>query len=251
MKKIYIKNRKRAIILVTMTVIMFIFVLINSSFGMKHYYNTGFITGIVTATKLNVRSGPGTIYSVVDTVNKNEYVRVFAGIGNWYIIQTDDDHVGMVSSQYLKAIYSTESEKTSSNNTSTQTTTVLTEDEKEVFNLINNKRIGAGLSALKIDDEVQNIARIKAKDLVDNNYFSHNSPTYGTPFQMLKSFGVSYKSAGENIAGNSSNSGAVEAWMNSEGHRANILNNSYNYTGVAVVKSNKYGKIFVQMFIGR
>ena len=251
MKKIYIKNRKRAIILVTMTVIMFIFVLINSSFGMKHYYNTGFVTGIVTATKLNVRSGPGTIYSVVDTVNKNEYVRVFAGIGNWYIIQTDDDHVGMVSSQYIKAIYSTESEKTSSNNTSTQTTTVLTEDEKEVFNLINNKRIGAGLSALKIDDEVQNIARIKAKDLVDNNYFSHNSPTYGTPFQMLKSFGVSYKSAGENIAGNSSNSGAVEAWMNSEGHRANILNNSYNYTGVAVVKSNKYGKIFVQMFIGR
>ena len=68
---------------------------------------------------------------------------------------------------------------------------------------------------------------------------------------MLKSFGISYKSAGENLAGNSSNSGAVTAWMNSSGHRANILNSSYNYTGLAVVSSPKYGKIYVQMFIGR
>ena len=108
-----------------------------------------------------------------------------------------------------------------------------------------------GLSALKIDDEVQNVARIKAQDMVDNNYFAHNSPTYGTPFQMLKSFGISYKAAGENIAGNSGNQGAVNAWMNSEGHRANILSNNYNYTGIAVVKSPKYGKVYVQMFIGR
>ena len=108
-----------------------------------------------------------------------------------------------------------------------------------------------GLSALKIDDEVQNVARVKAQDMVDNNFFAHNSPTYGTPFQMIKSFGISYKAAGENIAGNSTNQGAVNAWMNSEGHRANILSNNYNYTGIAVVKSPKYGKVYVQMFIGR
>ena len=66
---------------------------------------------------------------------------------------------------------------------------------------------------------------------------------------MLKSFKISYKSAGENLAGNSSNSGAVDAWMNSPGHRANILNSSYNYTGIGVVSSQKYGKVFVQMFI--
>lgn len=98
---------------------------------------------------------------------------------------------------------------------------------------------------------MQNIARIKAQDMVDSNYFSHTSPTYGSPFNMMKSFGISYKTAGENIAGNSSNSGAVNAWMNSEGHRTNILNSSFNYTGIGVVKSPKYGKIYVQMFIGK
>lgn len=87
--------------------------------------------------------------------------------------------------------------------------------------------------------------------MVDNNYFSHTSPIYASPFDMLKSYGISYKTAGENIAGNSSNSGAVNAWMNSEGHRANILNSSFNYTGIGVVKSPKYGKIYVQMFIGK
>ena len=102
---------------------------------------------------------------------------------------------------------------------------------------------------MQIDNELQNVARIKANDMVDNNYFSHTSPTYGSPFDMIKSFGITYKTAGENIAGNSSNNGAVNAWMNSEGHKANILNNSYNYTGLAVVNSPKYGKIYVQMFM--
>ncbi len=133
-------------------------------------------------------------------------------------------------------------------NTSTEG---LTSDELEVFNLINQQRANNGLPALKIDAEVQRVARIKAQDLVDNNYFAHNSPVYGTPFNMLKNFGISYNSAGENIAGNSSNSAAVTAWMNSSGHRANILNNTYNYTGIGVVSSPKYGKVYVQMFIGK
>lgn len=127
----------------------------------------------------------------------------------------------------------------------------MSSDEKEVFDLINKQRTNNGLSALKMDAEALNVARIKAQDMVDNNYFSHNSPVYGSPFDMLKSFKVSYKSAGENIAGNSSNSAAVTAWMNSSGHKANILNGSFNYTGIGVVKSSKYGKIFVQIFIGK
>ena len=138
--------------------------------------------------------------------------------------------------------------KPNANNT---TKSELTADEQEVFDLVNAKRVANGLSALKINDEVQNVARIKAQDMVDNSYFSHTSPIYGSPFDMLKSYGISYKTAGENIAGNSSNSGAVNAWMNSEGHRANILNSSFIYTGIGVVKSPKYGKIYVQMFIGK
>ena len=206
----------------------------------------------------------GTNYNVVTTVNKNEYIRVFAGVGEWYIIQTDKDYVGAVSKKYVKAIYPSTS---SSGNTSSGTTggssstgnsgtsgtqtSSMNSDEKEVFDLINKQRTNNGLPALQNDSEVQRIARIKAQDMVDNNYFSHNSPTYGSPFDMLKSFKVSYKTAGENIAANSSNSSAVTAWMNSSGHKANILNSSFNYTGIGVVSSPRYGKMYVQMFIGK
>lgn len=225
--------------------------------AMSHYQTVGTTTGLVTASALNVRQGPGTNYKAVTMIYKNEYIRVFAKIGDWYVIQTNGDYIGMVSSKYVKLIYpkSNNSNNQNTNNTTNNTTTnngnSLTADEKEVFDLINAKRTAAGLSALKIDAELQNVARAKAEDMVKNNYFSHTSPTYGSPFDMMKSFGVSYKTAGENIAGNSSNTGAVNAWMNSEGHKANILNSSFNYTGVAVVKSSKYGKIFVQMFIGK
>ena len=223
----------------------------NKSTAMSHYQTVGTTTGLVTASALNVRQGPGTSYKSVTLIYKNEYVRIFAQIGDWYVIQTDRDYVGMVSKKYIKLIYPQSSNSGSDSSNSNTTTNGLTADEQEVFNLINAQRTSAGLSALKIDEELQNVARVKAKDMVDNNYFSHNSPTYGTPFNMIKNFGISYKAAGENIAGNSSNQGAVNAWMNSEGHRANILSNNYNYTGIAVVSSPTYGKVYVQMFIGK
>jgi len=202
----------------------------------------------------------GTSYNVITTVNKNEYIRVFAGVGEWYIIQTDSDYVGAVSRKYVRAIYPSSSGSSnsgtggssSSGNTSSSTeTSNMNSDEKEVFDLINKQRTNNGLAALKNDSEVQRVARIKAQDMVDNNYFSHTSPTYGSPFDMLKSFKISYKTAGENIAGNSSNSSAVTAWMNSSGHKANILNSNFNYTGIGVVSSPKYGKMYVQLFIGK
>lgn len=243
-----IRIRKKHLIL-SICILMMITVFsfgTKTSFGMQHYYKVDFQTGLVTASKLNVRSGPSTKYGIVTTVNKNEYIRVFAGVGDWYIIQTDSDHVGAVSKQYVKAIYP--SSNTGGNNTANNQTS-LTSDEQETLNLINAQRTKNGLTALKIDNEVQRVARIKVQNMVNNNYFSHNSPTYGSPFDMLKSFKISYKTAGENIAGNSSNSGAVNAWMNSQGHRANILNSGFNYTGIGVVSSPKYGKMYVQMFI--
>lgn len=202
----------------------------------------------------------GTSYNVITTVNKNEYIRVFAGVGEWYIVQTDSNYVGAVSRKYVRAIYPSSSGSSnsgtggssSSGNTSSSTeTSNMNSDEKEVFDLINKQRTNNGLAALKNDSEVQRVARIKAQDMVDNNYFSHTSPTYGSPFDMLKSFKISYKTAGENIAGNSSNSSAVTAWMNSSGHKANILNSNFNYTGIGVVSSPKYGKMYVQLFIGK
>ena len=258
MKVIKIKRKTifkfSGLIVFTLMISMF-----TSSFSMQSYYNTGFTTGLTTSN-LNVRSGPGTNYKIVTTVPKNQYIRVFAGVGDWYVVQVEGDYVGAVSKKYVKPIYpktsssggsSTSGKSSTDTSSSSSNTTILSADEQEVFNLINKQRTSNGLSALKIDKEVQNVARIKAKDMVQNNYFSHNSPTYGTPFNMLNSFKVSYKSAGENIAGNSSNQAAVTAWMNSSGHRANILNSSYNYTGIGVVAGSQYGKIYVQMFIGK
>ena len=255
MKVITIKKKSILKVIMVMTFLLMIGVF-TTSFGMQHYYKVDFSTGLVTATTLNVRSGPGTGYKVVATVKKNEYIRVFAGVGDWYIVQIEGDYVGAVSKKYVKAIYpnsnnSGNTENNTGNSSGTQTSSNMNSDEKEVFNLINQQRTNNGLSALKEDNEVQRVARIKAEDMVTNNYFSHTSPTYGSPFDMLKSFKKSYKTAGENIAANSSNSGAVNAWMNSSGHKANILNSSFNYTGIGVVNSSKYGKIFVQMFIGK
>ena len=255
MKVITIKKKSILKVIMVMTFLLMIGIF-TTSFGMQHYYKVDFSTGLVTATTLNVRSGPGTGYKVVATVKKNEYIRVFAGVGDWYIVQIEGDYVGAVSKKYVKAIYpnsnnSGNTENNTGNSSGTQTSSNMNSDEKEVFNLINQQRTNNGLSALKEDNEVQRVARIKEEDMVTNNYFSHTSPTYGSPFDMLKSFKISYKTAGENIAANSSNSGAVNAWMNSSGHKANILNSSFNYTGIGVVNSSKYGKIFVQMFIGK
>ena len=83
----------------------------------------------------------------------------------------------------------------------------------------------------------------------DNRYFSHTSPVYGSPFQMIKSFGITYRSAGENIArGQATPKAVVDAWMNSSGHRANILNASFTQIGVGYVASGRY---WTQMFIGK
>lgn len=254
-------TQKRKIFFVII-IISFVFTIIqfSKSFGMQYYYKVDFQTGLVTATNLYVRSGPGTKYSIVTSVPKNQYIRVFAGIGDWYVVQVEGDYIGAVNKKYVKPIYSgntnagTTNQNTQENKTNqsvNEQNTSLSSDEQEVFDLINKQRVSNGLTALKIDSEVQRVARIKAQDMVNKNYFSHNSPTYGSPFDMLSSFKISYKTAGENIAGNSSNSGAVSAWMDSPGHKANILNGNFNYTGVGVVNGSKYGKIFVQMFIGK
>lgn len=254
--RVVIKLKKSVLFKISVLAIMIITLsVVTISLGMDHYYNVDFTTGLVTASLLNVRSGPGTKFPIVATVKKNEYIRVFAGIGDWYVVQLDSNYIGAVSKKYIKPIYPNTGTGTGLNNSdsnnNTTNTTNLTSDEWDVFNLINQQRSQNGLSPLKIDYEVQRVARIKAQDMVNNNYFSHTSPTYGSPFNMLNNFKVSYRTAGENIAGNSSNSAAVTAWMNSSGHKANILNSSFNYTGIGVINGSKYGKIYVQMFIGK
>ncbi len=119
--------------------------------------------------------------------------------------------------------------------------------EAEVVRLVNEIRAENGLKPLTQDWQLSRVARYKSQDMKDLGYFSHTSPTYGSPFEMMKSFGISYRSAGENIAkGYSSPQAVVNAWMNSPGHRANILNPSYTHIGVGYVVS---GNHWTQMFI--
>ena len=120
--------------------------------------------------------------------------------------------------------------------------------ETEVIRLVNEIRQKNGLTPLIQDWQLSRVARYKSQDMRDLGYFSHISPIYGSPFNMMKSFGISYKTAGENIAkGYSSPKAVVDAWINSPGHRANILNSSYTHIGVGYVVSGNY---WTQMFIG-
>ncbi|MDY3871081.1 MAG: SafA/ExsA family spore coat assembly protein [Clostridiaceae bacterium] len=120
--------------------------------------------------------------------------------------------------------------------------------ESEVIRLVNEIRQQNGLRPLAANWELSRVARYKSQDMRDNGYFSHNSPTYGTPFQMLSAFGLSYRTAGENIAkGYASPQAVVNGWMNSSGHRANILNASYTQIGVGYVSGGNY---WTQLFIG-
>lgn len=214
---------------------------------------------------VNMRQGPGTNYRIISTLRKGTTIKILGKTNGWYVaFDPNTGYVGMITQNLVKLYtpapstpiptpkptYKPKSPTTTATVTPSSATN-LSQDEQTLLNLINQERSKAGIAALKVDSTLMKVARLKAKDMVDNNYFSHQSPTYGSPFDMMRQFGITFKTAGENIAGNQSIQGAVKAWMNSEGHRKNILNGSFNYTGIGVVSSPTYGKILVQQFIGR
>ncbi len=120
--------------------------------------------------------------------------------------------------------------------------------EQEVIRLVNVEREKAGLAPLTESAPLTRTARMKSQDMHDLSYFDHQSPTYGSPFDLMKSQGIRYRTAGENIAmGYRTPEAVVSAWMNSSGHRANILNASYTSIGVGYVASGNY---WTQHFTG-
>ncbi|WP_419954332.1 CAP domain-containing protein [Neobacillus niacini] len=131
----------------------------------------------------------------------------------------------------------------------TQTTSALSAYEQKVVDLTNQERAKNGLPALKVDLTLSKMAHEKSRDMSANGYFSHTSPTYGSPFDMMKQYGISYRYAGENIAmGQRTPEEVVKGWMNSEGHRKNILSPNFNYIGVGYVPQGNY---WTQEFIGK
>lgn len=121
---------------------------------------------------------------------------------------------------------------------------------QEILQLVNQERSKQGLKALQLDSKLNQVATVKAKDMASNHYFSHDSPTYGTPFDMMHSFNVSYRSAGENIAaGQKTAQEVMNSWMNSAGHRANILNKNYTHLGVGYCLDSDSTPYWCQEFV--
>lgn len=130
-----------------------------------------------------------------------------------------------------------------------QTASSVNAFEKKVVELTNAERQKQGLKPLVLDEALSKVAREKSLDMQRNKYFSHTSPTYGSPFDMMKKFGISFRTAGENIAmGQRTPEEVVNAWMNSSGHRQNILNPNFTHIGVGYVENGNY---WTQMFIGK
>jgi len=207
----------------------------------------------ITATSSNVRSGPGTSFLKVGLVYKGQIVDCIGKLGGWWVVHLENDVVGSISGDLAKAYYppTTTPTPTPTPTTPTPSQVELTADQQHMLDLINQERSKVGVAALKVDSQLQKMAQTKSDEMVAKAYFDHNSPTYGSPFDMMKTFGISYTSAGENIAGNSSVDKAHTALMNSPGHKENILKASYNYIGIGITASPTYGKMFAQDFIGR
>lgn len=134
---------------------------------------------------------------------------------------------------------------------SLETSDKLLEMENEMIDLVNKEREENNLNKLELDEELRNVARIKSKDIAENNYFDHTSPSYGSPFEMMERFEIDFFQAAENLAGHQSVKQAHEGLMDSKGHRENILRSGLTHIGIGIVKDDEYKFIFTQMFIAR
>lgn len=238
------------------------------------YQKVDSTSGTITAADVNLRTGPATTFDIICKLKKNQKLTVMGKLGNWYAVYVSTNgNVGAVSSQYVKldkaAVSASDKQqsdkntaaKTASKNTASKTaqtndtkTAAVTEkvkdisyDEQVLLDLINSARKEKSLKALEFDAGLVKVARLKADDMKNNNYFSHTSKYYGSPFDMMKKYDVKFSAAGENIAGNSSAEKVVKAWLK-EGSN-NLVNEKFTHAGIGVVDSPTYGKLFVAMFI--
>ena len=126
------------------------------------------------------------------------------------------------------------------------------EYQKEILELVNAERAKYNVHPLILNAALSNVAMLKSEDMVDRNYFSHYSPTYGSPFEMMDLFGIKYWTAGENISmGQRTPQSVMSAWMNSSGHRANILDKYVTEIGIGIAVDSNNGRYYwTQMFVG-
>lgn len=218
--------------------------------GMKKYMITGGLSAILAAALVLPASAASVNTNTANTTTTNWTTYYYSIPWNQIFKQPVQ---WQNSNQTVKPTQPAQTQTGNSGNSGTtpQTNTGTTTDKSkfatEVITLVNQERAKQGLKALTGDSALNNMALAKAKDMNDAKYFSHTSPTYGSPFDMMKKFGISYRYAGENIAmGQKTPAEVVKAWMNSEGHRANILNANYTLIGVGY-----YNGYWAQEFVGR
>lgn len=237
-----------SLLLIVIIVFFVITKVYTSNAKMENYKNVDFNTVQVIADVLNVRIGPGTDYSIINKVFEGDILRVYAEINGWYLIQTLDNYFGLIKNDFVKRY---NGKIPVSNNENSSKNTALQKSEQQLLTLINQERQKVKAKALKLDENLQNAARLKAQDMVSNKYFSHTSQKYGTVFDMLKKHKIKYKIVGENIAASADVKETLKAWMKTESHKKNILNKNFNYTGIGIAQSKDYGLIIVQEFVGR
>lgn len=231
----------------------------------------------VIADKASIRNGCSADAPVLQTSEKNKTLDVINKVQNWYAVKLPNDKIGFVQESQVKPVVvednqpqagagqgggtqaqgnanqqnpATGNEKNIPDNTDNNNSS-LTSEEQEMLKLINEARKQNNVAPLAADISLTKVARVKSQDMIDNNYFSHNSPTYGSPFDMMKNFGINYVKAGENIAGNQNVQKAHESLMNSPGHRKNILSPDYTHIGIGIKQGGQYGSMFTQMFISK
>jgi uncharacterized protein YgiM (DUF1202 family) len=209
--------------------------------GMTHYDSTTPREGKTTAKLLNMRSGPGKMHPVVTVLPKDTKLSVLGSLRGWLIVLTPNDTVGMVSEEFV-ALNETVDDTSEGSDLEEDVPAFLPlvlgiPDDERLFLLINDYRLNNGLNPYRRDKRLNEAARIKAEDMVENNYFGHNSQIYGTPFNMLKSLGVFYKTASQNLVRTANVDEAFEKMMESWAHRANLVSTRYTNMGTATIDS--------------
>ncbi len=222
----------------------------------------------IDGSSQKIRSGAGTKYPAIGTIKPGQKIRALGKLDGWYIVSDPNTgRIGSIPSTNAKP-YSdgkgTAAPSPEQNSGTGETTKnsppsgpsavwsgVADPDESKILKLVNAERSKAGARALAPSKDCAKLARMKSQDMVKNNYFSHQSPTYGSPFDMLKANKVSYMYAGENIAMNQTAEAAFRSWMNSEGHRKNILNPNFTELGIGIAPKGDGSLIYTQLFIGR
>lgn len=199
----------------------------------------------VKSNNLNLRNGAGTNHNIITTLHRGDVMEVLGKINGWYVVKLSNDTVGCVIDDYVKKYVPSSPAVTNpaprpTPNPDSGATTNASAMQTEMLGYINQARADAKLPPLKLDARLSEGAALKSKDMATNNYFSHESPTYGSPFEMMRSLGITYSYAGENIAKHMTVKSAHDGFMNSSGHRANILSKSFNKVGLGFVTEGSY-----------